>query len=556
MEIHKCSPHDTDLADADISLKLELPENDIWFKKKMKLLQDIGSNPLGLMPLRVSANADQIKSNLNSMLQQARIINLDELELYFGGDEANNFVGFYSPRNELKALQSVLSATDEALLSSRNANATVLQELRKATVDVISECSNRIREDTKICSGCRIERENSLLQWGERNGVMSNLRIACVEGAGRGAIATQDLNVGDIALEVPISVIISESIVHESDMYSILKGVDGMSSETMLLLWSMKEKHNHDSKYKLYFDTLPESFKTGLSFGVEALMTLDGTLLLEEIAQAKEHLRLQYDELFPALSNDHPGTFPPELYTWKQFLWACELWYSNSMKIMFSDGNLRMCLIPIAGFLNHSTFAHVVNYGKVDSVTNTLRFPLSRPCSKGEQCFLSYGNFSSSHLLTFYGFLPRLENPYDVIPLDIDIVMDEDFEEGGFTPGWTSHMVRGTWFSKNHGIFHYGLPFPLLDHMRRAQCASLKTIALTPENLEIELEILGDLCLTFEAMMESLGDADNDEQVNAGWDIKLAVEFKDLQRRIVSSVVKSCKAGCELLEFELQKCIS
>nr|GMD74267.1 N-lysine methyltransferase SETD6 isoform X2 [Ipomoea batatas] len=246
-------------------------------------------------------------------------------------------------------------------------------------------------------------------------------------------------------------------------------------------------------------------------------MTLDGTLLLEEIVQAKEHLRLQYDELFPALCNDHRDTFPPELYTWEQFLWACELWYSNSMKIMFSDGKLRTCLIPIAGFLNHSTSPHILHYGKVDCTTNTIRFPLSRPCSTGEQCFLSYGNFSSSHLLTFYGFLPRLENPYDVIPLDIDTTMDEGFENAEIAPDWTSHM--------------------------------------TQENLEIELEILGDLCSTFEAMMESLGDAETDDQDNVRWDVKLAVEFTNLQRRIVSSIVNSCKAGCELLECELQKCM-
>nr|GMD81981.1 N-lysine methyltransferase SETD6 isoform X2 [Ipomoea batatas] len=445
---------------------------------------------------------------------------LDE-ELYFGGDDANNLV-----------------------------------DLRQKTVDFISEFSNRIKEDTKICAECTIEKENSLLQWAESNGVKSKLRIAYVEGAGRGAIATQDLKVGDIALEVPISVIISENLVQESDMYSILKVVDGMSSETMLLLWSMKEKHNRNSKFKLYFDTLPEAFNTGLSFGVEAIMTLDGTLLLEEIVQAKEHLRLQYDELFPALCNDHPDIFPPELYTWEQFLWACELWYSNSMKIMFSDGKLRTCLIPIAGFLNHSTSPHILHYGKVDSTTNTIRFPLSRPCSTGEQCFLSYGNFSSSHLLTFYGFLPRLENPYDVIPLDIDTTMDEGFENADIAPDWTSHMVRGTWFSKNHGVFHYGLPFPLLDHMRRARNPSFKTIALTQENLEIELEILGDLCSTFEAMMESLGDAETDDHCdNVMWDVKLAVEFTNLQRRIVSSIVNSCKAGCELLECELQKCM-
>lgn len=106
-------------------------------------------------------------------------------------------------------------------------------------------------------------------------------------------------------------------------------------------------------------------------------MALDGTLLLEELMQAKEvsiyaafflmknmyknliilylqHLRTQYDELFPILCDSFGDVFPSELYTWDQFLWACELWYSNSMKVQFLDGEVRTCLIPVAGFLNHS----------------------------------------------------------------------------------------------------------------------------------------------------------------------------------------------------------
>lgn len=39
-----------------------------------------------------------------------------------------------------------------------------------------------------------------------------------VEGAGRGAIAKEDLKVGDVALEIPMSTVISEALVHESEM--------------------------------------------------------------------------------------------------------------------------------------------------------------------------------------------------------------------------------------------------------------------------------------------------------------------------------------------------
>ncbi|XP_068334013.1 fructose-bisphosphate aldolase-lysine N-methyltransferase, chloroplastic-like isoform X2 [Pyrus communis] len=138
-------------------------------------------------------------------------------------------------------------------------------------------------------------------------------------------------------------------------MYHVLEKFEGITPpETMLLLWSMKERRNCDSKYKMYFDTLPEDFHTGLSFGANVMMVLGGTVLLDEITQAKQHLLAEYDKLFPALCNEHPDIFLLELYTWEQFLWACELWYSNSMKIKFPDGKLRTCLIPIAGFLNHS----------------------------------------------------------------------------------------------------------------------------------------------------------------------------------------------------------
>ncbi|XP_004231492.2 uncharacterized protein [Solanum lycopersicum] len=541
-------PHGANIG-GDISLMLELPENDRFFKKKKKLLEDMGSHAKHTS-IHSSASPGEVESSLLLMLERARIINLDELELYFGGEDVKDMVGFNSPRNEMEALNSILTAI--AKLDGEHCSTTTLEELRVAAVNLISELGKKCKEESKVVTRSSCEAEKCLQQWGEDQGVKSQLEISYFEGAGRGAIARQDLRIGDIALEIPLSIVISDDLVHEYYMYSILEKIEGMSAETMLLLWSMKEKHNPDSKFKLYFDTLPEVFNTGLSFGMEAIMALDGTLLLEEIVQAKEHLRAQYDELFPSLCNDHPDVFPPEQYRWEQFLWACELWYSNSMKIMFTDGKLRTCLIPIAGFLNHSTCPHIMHYGKVDSTTNSIKFPLSRSCNAGQQCFLGYGSFSSSHLLTFYGFLPQLDNYYDVIPLDIDVASNDDCADTDPTPDWTSHMVRGTWFSKNHGIFHYGLPAPLLDRMRRSRNPSLQSMTLTPENLEIELDILRDLCSMFEEMRDGLGDPELDNRETTSCDVKLAVDFKDLQRRIFSSIVASCQAGCELVECELQ----
>ncbi|KAF3452795.1 hypothetical protein FNV43_RR03228 [Rhamnella rubrinervis] len=535
-------------SDNKCSIVLELSEDDPLFEKKKKLLQSKGFNSKERIIFKSSSGPDYIATTLKVMLQIARIINLDEVELYFREDDISLAEDLYSPRNELQALNSILQLVDISLCSSVQMQKDLLQELHDAVVDMIHKFSDSNSVKTVIVKDQNCDKENYLLDWCEQNGVRTRLQIAYVEGAGRGAIALEDLKVGDTALEIPASLIICEKLVHESEMYLVLKNIDGISSETMLLLWSMKEKYNNNSKFKTYFATLSEEFRTGLSFGLKANMAMAGTLLFNEIMQAKQHLRTQYDELFPALCDAHPDIFPPELYSWESFLWACELWYSNSMKIKFADGKLRTCLIPIASFLNHSLYPHVVNYGKVDCATNSLKFCLSRPCGAGEECFLSYGNFSSSHLITFYGFLPKGDNPYDIIPLELD--------DGNFISEWTSHMVRGTWLSRNDKIFHYGLPSPFLDHLRRLKTPVLHTKTPLQANLENEKEVLDDLINMFGSLMDELGDPDDDDRKDTGWDVKLAIEFKNLQRRIYSSVITSCYWGLKLVDKELCKCMA
>lgn len=478
-------------------------------------------------------------------------------EIYFADTESIRQGEFYSFRNELEVLNSILSLIDISLSTCTTNKLNLLRYLRDATVNLINKVGENSFLDARAIENCKCEQEKRLLHWSESNGTKTELDVAYFEGEGRGALATRDLQVGDIALEIPVSLIISEDLVHVSDMFDVLKGIDGISPETMLLLWSMKEKDNKNSKFKIYFDTLPEAFNTGLSFRFDAIMALDGTLLMEEIVQAKEHLRNQYDELFPALCNNYPDTFPRELYTWENFLWACELWYSNGMKVMFADGKLKTCLIPVAGFLNHSPCPHIIHYGKVDASTNTLKFPLSRPCKVGEECYLSYGNFPSSHLVTFYGFLPQGKNPYDIIPLDIDGARADYSKEDSTLHSWSIHMVRATWFSSNHGMFHYGLPPPLLAHLRKAQNPDLRSITtFLQASLETEMEVLEILHSTFHDMMENLGYMGHEAGDETNWDVILALKFKDLQRKIVLSLLSSCSAGKKLVETEFLKCMA
>ncbi|CAA7022227.1 unnamed protein product [Microthlaspi erraticum] len=505
-------------------LCLELSQDDPFYQEKKKLLHCKGLGVKETVNISGSLCQQSMNVALEKLLQFGRIANLDKVEVYFGEDACTSPAGMYSFRNEISALSWILSLIPVSCKS---------EALRAAVISRISEVAGGEKEEARVD-----EKESRIVQWGQDNGVKTKLQIAQIDGYGRGAIADQDLKFGDVALEIPISCIISEDYVFNSDMYPILEKIDGMTCETMLLLWTMREKHNRHSKFKPYFDSLQEKFCTGLSFGVDAIMALDGTLLLDEIMQAKELLRERYDELFPLLSNEG-HVFPVELYTWEHYLWACELFYSNSMQIKFPDGKLKTCLVPVAGFLNHSIKPHIVKYGKVDAGTSSLKFPLSRPCNKGEQCFLNYGNYSSSHLLTFYGFLPKGDNPYDVIPLDVDVIDDEECS-------WTSHMLRGTWLSSNHNIFHYGLPTPLLNYLRRAHGLVHHSETDLWKNLEVEMGVLENLRSTFEDMMHNLGD--DAESIDTDWDVKMAMEFKERHRKIVSSILDSCSKGIKLVQ--------
>ncbi|CAN6552160.1 unnamed protein product [Malus baccata var. baccata] len=166
----------------------------------------------------------------------------------------------------------------------------VLQELHNAIVDMICWSSDEHNSKTAIVEGYNSDKQKQLLRRCENSGVKTRLQIAYVEGAGRGAIAADNLKVGDTALEIPMSLIISEELV-QADMYHVLEKFEGITPPETMLLWSMKERRNCDSKYKMYFDTLPEDFNTGLSFGANVMMVLVGTVLLDEITRAKQVIR-------------------------------------------------------------------------------------------------------------------------------------------------------------------------------------------------------------------------------------------------------------------------
>lgn len=487
---------------------------------------------------------------LEDMIRAARILQFDETEWYFIEDED---FGPFSPRNELEALNFIHSITCDLLHSASSEDAELLQALQDEVVDKITCFANEHAENT-VGVRCTGQAEMQLFYWAIKQGVKSKLNIAEFEGLGRGAMATMNLNVGDVAVEIPQSLIICEDTALRSDMRKVLEKIVGLASETITLLWSMRERHNVHSEFMPYFAALPKSFNTGLSFGIDALTALEGTLLLEEIIQAKEHLRAQYESLCSTLFASNPEIFSPEFYTWDQFLWACELWYSNSMKVAFPDGKLKTCLVPVAGLLNHSLYPHVMRYSRIDTKTESLKLYVSRPCKSGQQCYLSYGPLPSSNLITFYGFLMKGDNPYDTIPIELELPQQLDLNNQSLDKGCQiSHMVRGTWLSKSQ-LNRYGLPSRLLAALRTAFLEE-DDLQLLPSNprlsivsKENEAAVLEAILSILKPMLDSMDETNEFSSEDCSWGVNLAMQFKDGQRRLITSICESCSSGLQVLD--------
>ena len=59
-----------------------------------------------------------------------------------------------------------------------------------------------------------------------------------------------------------------------------------------------------------------------------------------------------------------------------------------------------------------------------------LDFPVFRPLSKGQQCFLSYGPLPNLKLVLFYGMCV-VDNPLDVVPVQLQVNLTFGWQTSG-----------------------------------------------------------------------------------------------------------------------------
>lgn len=98
-------------------------------------------------------------------------------ELYFNGVDAFHPVDFYSPRNEIESLNSILSLITISISGAAHKKIDTLKALCDETNNMITELSNR-NSGEQLLEKCTCHGEGLLLQWGKEHGLKTQLQIA------------------------------------------------------------------------------------------------------------------------------------------------------------------------------------------------------------------------------------------------------------------------------------------------------------------------------------------------------------------------------------------
>jgi hypothetical protein len=70
----------------------------------------------------------------------------------------------------------------------------------------------------------------------------------------------------------------------------------------LLLLFTMIDRHDRDSKWAPLWRSFPPAFNTGLTFPSDVVEVLEGTAAALDIARGQSNLRIQYAALTPLIN--------------------------------------------------------------------------------------------------------------------------------------------------------------------------------------------------------------------------------------------------------------
>ncbi|XP_061990706.1 ribulose-1,5 bisphosphate carboxylase/oxygenase large subunit N-methyltransferase, chloroplastic [Rosa rugosa] len=250
-------------------------------------------------------------------------------------------------------------------------------------------------------------------QWLRDEGVVSAKTLAkpALVPEGMGLVAHRDIARNEVVLEVPKRLWINPDAVSASEIGNVCSGLKPWVSVALFLL---REKSRDDSKWRLYFDILPESTNSTVFWSEEELDELQGTQLLSTTIGVKEYVQSEFQKVEQEIILPNKKFFPSPI-TLDDFFWAFGILRSRAFSCLRGQS---LVVIPFADFINHSSSVTTEEHAwEIKGAAGlfswdylfTIRSPLS--VKAGEQVYIQYDiNKSNAELALDYGFIESKAN--------------------------------------------------------------------------------------------------------------------------------------------------
>ncbi|KAI6784946.1 ribosomal n-lysine methyltransferase 4 [Emericellopsis cladophorae] len=269
--------------------------------------------------------------------------------------------------------------------------------------------------------------------------------------AGRGIIATKDIEEDSVLFTIPRTHILSKQTSALRSKLPQVFDADQAPADpengfavkqdrwTSLILVMLYEYLQGDaSSWKPYFDVLPESFNTPMFWSDAELDELQGSATRQRIG--KEEAEEMFRTRIIPIVRQNASVFPrQEAVSDDQLVALAHRMGSLIMSYAFDldkdddsdeedenedgwqvdrDDELLMGMVPMADMLNaDAVFNAVINHA-ADSLTATA----TRPIKEGEEILNFYGPLANSELLRRYGYVTEAHMRHDVVEISPEVI--------------------------------------------------------------------------------------------------------------------------------------
>merc|ERR1711934_387582 len=194
--------------------------------------------------------------------------------------------------------------------------------------------------------GAAIDSTALFNKWFKHHAVLAKFEVGELGARmGRGVIATEDVQRGDMVLSWPRSMSLRPADLADTKIGPHTTQITDQTQRLVLTL--MCERRNPNSRFREWIDALPKSYVSLMMGTAQELRLLDDESLRRDVEAAAASLERDYASLHQRFRSQ-PDVFPAEDYNKEQYMWARFMIDSRCWSLKGE----RLC-VPGADFFNY-----------------------------------------------------------------------------------------------------------------------------------------------------------------------------------------------------------